>query len=118
MEKLKLIAVLAVAGLAGAVAWQVTACELANMELQSDLQDLAAQAGMRIGLNGPKTDEDLREAVIGKAKELGIALEPGQVSVQHTGGDNAALQLAADYTAHVNLRVYSFELHFNPSSGK
>jgi hypothetical protein len=103
--------------LAGIIGWQFAACYVANTELQSDLKDLAVQNSYRIGLTSPPTEEGLREAVITRAKDHGIRLEPRQVTVQLTITPEAlSISLAADYEAHVNLLVYSFPLHFNPSS--
>jgi hypothetical protein len=92
---------------------------LANLELQSDLRDLAAEVGTRIGLDARSTDEQLRDAVIRKAERYDIQLDPGQVTVirSDTGADST-VYLAVDYTARVNLFVYSFNLHFTPSNTK
>lgn len=117
-SKPKLILALAVA-LALIVGWRIGACELANIELQSDLQDLSSQAGVRIGLNNLISDEEFRSAVIRKAKAYGIQLEPGQVTVQHPGPSPASdLYLAVDYKARVSLLGLGFSLHFTPSSKK
>ena|ERR1700722_771241 len=117
MGKVKLIFGLAVLGLAIIVGWQIASLELANSELQSDLRDFATQAGARIGLNAPSTDDDLRNAVIHKAEEYGIPLEAQQVTVQHTGtGATSAVRLSVDYQGRVNLPGFSFFLHFTPSS--
>jgi hypothetical protein len=103
--------------LAGIIGWRFAACYLANAELQSDLKDLAVQNPFRIGLIPAPTEEGLREAVIARAKDHGIQLEPQQVTVRLTlTPDALSISLAADYEARVNLLVYSFPLHFNPSS--
>jgi len=115
----KILLGLAVLALAVAVSWQIASCEIANLELQTDLRDIAAQVGSRIGLDAPNSDDDLRNAVIHKAREYDIQLEPAQVTVQHTGsGKTLTTYLAADYKSRVNLLVYSFTLHFTPSSAK
>jgi hypothetical protein len=99
--------------------WQIGSCELANIELQDDMQDLASQAGTRIGFVELRSDEDLRRAVMRKAKEHDIDLDPEQVSVQRSGSaDTSTVYLAADYTAPVKLPGGSFTLHFRPSAGK
>ncbi len=117
MGKAKLILGLAILGLAVAAGWQIASCEIANLELQTDMRDIAAQVASRIGLEAPNSDEDLRDAVIHKAEEHDIQLEPAQVTVQRTGsGKTSAINLAADYKARVNLLLYSFSLHFTPSS--
>jgi hypothetical protein len=101
------------------VGWQIGSRELANMELQDDMQDLASQAGARVGFVEPRSDEDLRRAVMRKAKEHDIELDPEQVRVQRTGSaDTSTVFLAADYTAQVKLPGGSFTLHFTPSTGK
>jgi hypothetical protein len=119
MGKAKLIFGLAILGLVVVAGWQIASCEIANLELQTDMRDIAAQVGSRIGLDAPSSDEDLRNAVIHKAEEHDIHLEPAQVTVQRTGsGKTSAINLAADYKARVNLLLYSFTLHFTPSSAK
>ena len=93
---------------------QVVPHELANYSFQDDLRQVAMAAGG----NPNKTDEDLRNAVVTRAKEHDIQLEPRQVTVQriNTPGLSAAY-VAADYSVPVNLPGYSFDLHFTPSSG-
>jgi hypothetical protein len=80
------IAVFVVMVIAG---WQIGSCELANMELQDDMQDLASQAGAHIGFVEPRSDADLRRAIMRKAQEHDIELDPGQVRVQRTGSVDA-----------------------------
>lgn len=119
MGKAKLILVLAIVALALAAGWQIVSCHLANAELQDDLNDLSAQSGAQIGLSAPTAEDDLRSAVIRRAKEHGIELTPEQVTVHHTvTSDASTVTLAVDYDARVNLLVYSFTLHFTPSSTK
>ncbi len=119
MGKAKLIVGLAVLALAVVAGWGIASCELANFELHEDMRDLVAQIGGRIGLTPWSTDEDLRSAVIRKAKEHEIQLEPGQVTVQRTGSKEAPIiYLAADYKVRVKLLGFSFTFHFTPSSAK
>lgn len=119
MGKARVIPGLAILALAAVASWQIGSRELANLELQSDLRDLAAEVGTRIGLDARSTDEQLRNAVIRKAEGHDIQLEPGQVTVvrSDTGADST-VYLAVDYKVRVNLFVYSFNLHFTPSSKK
>lgn len=119
MGKVKLILGLGVLALAIIAGWQIASCVLANLELQVDLRDLAAQAGARIGLVSFSTDEELRDAVIHKAKSHEIQLESEQVTVQRTGTAEApVIYLVADYKVRVTLLGCSFTLHFHPSSAK
>ena len=74
MQKLTIMIGIVVVVVVVVVGWQFGSCELANFELQDDMQDIASQAGIRIGLVEPRTDEDLRRAVMRKAKEHDIEL--------------------------------------------
>ena len=119
MRKVKLVLGLAVLALAGVAGWRIGSCELGNIELREDMRDLAAQVGSRIGLTPQSTDEDFRRAVIHKAEEHEIQLEPEQVTVQRTDTDDAPIiYLAADYKVRVKLLGFSFTFHFTPSSAK
>jgi hypothetical protein len=108
--------VLIVAASAG---WQIGAAEIANMNLQEDIRDIASQAGTHLGVVVPKSDDDVSRAVILKAKEHGINLSPGQVTVRRMNpGEASTFYVTADYTVPVNVGFYSFPLHFTPSSDK
>ena len=80
MGKVKTILGCALFALLASTGWQIGACELANYELQDELKDLASLNSARIGLAAPSSDDDLREAVIGKARAHDIALEPGKLT--------------------------------------
>jgi hypothetical protein len=117
MRNLKIILGVAVLVLAASTGWQIGAAVVANMNLQEDLRDLGSQAGAHVGSVVPNTDADATPALIRKAKEHGIELEPAQVTVRRIGsGETSTLYLAADYTVPVNLALFSFNLHFTPSS--
>jgi hypothetical protein len=114
MSKAKLLVVCAVFVLLVSAGWQLGACELANYELEDDLKDLAALNSTRIGLVSPRSDDDLREAVISRAKEHAIAIEPSQVTVWRSG---SAVYLAVDYKAHIALPGCTLNLRFRPAGG-
>ncbi len=119
MKKIALIVGIAVLALAVSAAWQLASCELANRQLEEDLRDLASRNAERIGLSAPTTDDDLRNSVIHDAKELDIALDPNQVTVQHTvQGESSVVHLAADYTARVRLLGFSLNFRFTTSSDR
>ena len=119
MKKIKLIFGLAVFVLTVSAAWQVATWEIANTNLQDDLRDMGAQAGTHIGVVAPNSDEEMNRAVIRKAKEHGVELSPAQITVRRIGsGERTTFYLAADYTVPVNLGLFSFRLHFTPSSYK
>jgi hypothetical protein len=117
MRLFKLILALAVLVLIISAGWQVGSWEVANMNLQEEIRDMASQAGTHLGIVVPKSDDDVRGDVVRKAKEHGIELQPEQVTVRRTNpGEKSILYVAADYTVPVNLVFYSFNLHFTPSS--
>jgi ABC-type sugar transport system substrate-binding protein len=119
MQPIKIIVITALLALVVLVGWRVGSCERANLQLQDDMHDLASQAAAHIGFSVPRSDDDFRDAVIRKAKEHGIALDPNQVTVQRSGsGMTTTVYLAADYRAPLNLPAFSFMLHFTPSSAK
>ena len=119
MRQIKIIAITGVLAFAVMVGWKIGSCEVANFQLQEEMHDLASQAGTHIGYIPPRSDDEFRDAVVRKAKEHGIELEPDQVTVQRTGsGTDSTMYLAADYRASVNLSWFSFTLHFTPSSTK
>jgi hypothetical protein len=98
-------------------AWQIASCYPSNFEFQSDVKDITSEAGVQLGHVVPRSDEDLRNLVIAKAKEYDIHLEPEQVSVRRTGTPKSpAIHLAVNYEARANLLGSSFTLHFTPSS--
>ena len=118
MKKIKIVLGLAAFYLAFSAGWQIGACELANFELKDDMQDMAAQLGLRMGVSDVAGDDDLRETIVRKAEKYGISLVPGQVTVLRDGyGKNAHLYFAADYSVPIYLPKYSFEMHFTPSGG-
>ncbi|MFZ0685146.1 MAG: hypothetical protein WAM89_06340 [Terriglobales bacterium] len=108
------IAVILAIGVAG---WRLVDPEITNMVFQDELRDSAAQLGWRTGVTPPNSDEEIRNIVIRKAAKHGIKLDPMQVIVRHSGtGDYMTWYVAVNYAVPVNLLVYSFNLHFNPTS--
>ncbi|MFZ0276180.1 MAG: hypothetical protein WA254_12650 [Candidatus Sulfotelmatobacter sp.] len=95
------------------VLFQVLPPVMANFSFSDDLRQVAMMAGA----NPQKTDDDVRNDVLKKAREHDLPIDEKQVTVQRilTPG-LMAVYVAADYTVPVNLPGYSFELHFNPSS--
>ena len=108
------IALVVAAVMAG---WEILAPEVTNIVFQDELHDMAAQAGAHIGLVVPPSDGVLRNLVIRKAEKHEITLDSAQVTVRLSGPpENPVLYIAVDYTAPVNLVVYSFARRFHPTS--
>jgi hypothetical protein len=78
MKKAALILGIVSLALAATAGWQIGSCFVANYELQSDMNFLTAQIGSRIGLNSAFADGDLPNAVVRKAEDHGIHLEPAK----------------------------------------
>jgi hypothetical protein len=117
MHKGKIVSGLAVLVLVVVTVWQVTAAYIANAELQEDMRDLAAQVGMRIGLDAPASQEQLRQQVLRRAESYDIELKPEEVTVQILGaGKDESILLTADYTARIRVLFFSFGKHFSASS--
>ncbi len=98
-------------------AWQILVPEVTNMIFQDEVHDSAAQMGYRTGAAPLNSDEEIRNIVIRKAAKHDIELDPKQVTVQRSGvGEYTTWYIAVDYTVKVDLLVYSFPLHFMPTS--
>ncbi len=94
--------------------FQVAPPMLANYSFSDDLKTVA----MMDGANFQKTDDDVRNDVLRKAKEHDLPIEEKQVTVQRINSPGvAAVYVAADYNVTVNLPGYSFDMHFTPNSG-
>ena len=93
---------------------RVVPVEISNYSFQDDLRNIALMGAA----NGHETDQELLAAVLKKAQEHEITLTPEQVTVQRIGTPGApSVYVGADYTAPIDLLVYSFTLHFTPNSG-
>jgi hypothetical protein len=87
---------------------------MANYGFQDDLKNIA----MIDSGNQQKTDDDVRNDVVRKAKEHDLPIDSKQVTVQRLNSPGiAAVYVAADYSVPINLPGYSFDMHFTPDSG-
>jgi len=99
------------------VGWQIASWELAGIELRDDLQDLASETGVYTGLAAPKSDEELRQAVIRKAKQYHIELTPDQITLSRTQlREKSIVHLSATYSVPLNLLIASPRLQFTESN--
>lgn len=119
MTRGKIIAVSAGVLLFGSLAWQIAACELADTEFQDEITDIASLNSSRIGLASPKSDDDLREAVIEKARTHDISVDPSHIMVKRSGtSENPQVFLAVDYKDRIGLPVLGVTFAFHTTSGK
>jgi hypothetical protein len=87
---------------------------MANYSFQDDLRNVA----LMDGANFQKTDDDIRNDVLRKAKEQNLPIDAKQVIVQRISTPGmSSVYVAADYTVAISLPGYSFDMHFNPTSG-
>jgi hypothetical protein len=94
--------------------FQVAPPLMANYSFQDDLKTEA----MLAGANPSRTDEEVRNDVLRKAKEHDLPINAKQVTVQRISTPGMlAVFVSADYSVPVNLPGYSFDMHFNPDSG-
>ena len=94
--------------------FQVATPMLANYSFADDLKTDA----MMDSPNLQKTDDDVRNDVVRKAKEHDLPIEPKQITVQRINTPGlSAVYVAADYSVTINLPGYSFDMHFDPNSG-
>jgi hypothetical protein len=83
-----------------------------NYQFEDSIKNEALQSTY-----SPRTEEDIRDSVIKRAKEYDIQLTTKQVHVSRTGSNgNGTLSIEADYSVPFNLPGYSTTLDFHPSS--
>lgn len=94
--------------------FQIAPPMLANYSFQDDLKTIS----MVDSSNLQKTDEDVRNDVLRKAKEHELPIESKQIAVQRINTPGiSAVYLSVNYSVTINLPGYSFDMSFNPSSG-
>ena len=119
MKKLKMILALGAFYFLFTAAWQIGACELANIELKDDLQDIATQLGVRVGATDIASDTELRDVILRKAEKYNISIAPDHVIVLRDGyGKDAHIYLEADYSVPIYLPHYTFFMYFTASSAR
>jgi cell division protein FtsL len=103
-----ILAVVVVAALAYAAA-KLIPPYVNNYQLQDHIRQIAIQAaaGTR-----PTTPAEIQQEVIAYAQDLGLSLEPENVTVTVTSKINVELH----YTVPVNLMILTWSLDFTPSA--
>ena len=81
-----------------------------NYQFTEDINNIARTATYAT----TATEEVIRTDVIGKAKDLGIPIQPDQVTVQKT---QTGVQIDVKYVVTVTMPGYTFKLNFNPYAG-
>jgi hypothetical protein len=59
------------------------------------------------------SDDALRSAILARARQLDLPVDPGDVRVTHPDGK---LHLQLDYKVQMDFPLYQVDIHFHPSS--
>lgn len=76
-------------------------------------EDAIAAEARFSSYNQTRSEQDIREAMAKKAAEYDIPLKAEEIHVQRNGSE---LTIWADYTVHVDLPGYPFDIKFHPNS--
>ena len=107
-SRLNLLLALAIMGSMIFGAWKMIPPYFANYQFQD-----AIESESRFALTGypKKTDDDIREDVWRKAKELDIPAKREDIKLNISNG---VVEISLDYSVPIDLIVYQFSLHFHP----
>jgi hypothetical protein len=94
--------------------FQVAPPMLANYSFQDDLKTVS----LMDSANLQKTDEDVRNDVLRKAKEHDLPIDGKQITVQRINSPGlSAVYIAVNYSVTINLPGYPFDMSFSPTTG-
>ena len=111
MGRIKKIIGLLVFVVAIYMAWTLVPIYLSSYQFQDSLVTIAKFAPTGVV---PRTDEQIVEDVMKKAKELDVPLNAEAIKIGHEGNE---VQISADYTVIVDLiNGKKLTLQFNPTS--
>ena len=82
---------------------------ISNYQLQDSINNISRQATY-----SKATEETIRKDVMTSAHDVGVTLDPSEVSVKRS---RESVDIAIDYTVTVDLMVQKVPLHFTPSAG-
>ena len=89
-------------------AWLLVPPYFNNYKLQDAITEEA-----RMNTYTSKSEEDIRESLWRKAKDLDIPITRDQVNVRREG---QSVAISIDYTVHLDLPVHPVDLEFHSSS--
>jgi len=112
MGTLKAFLGIGVVAVAIYVSWMLIPPYFANYQFEDDLKNIAIS-----NTYGTRTEDDIKDVIIGKAKAYDINLTKDEVKVVKSGPVNAgSLAIDVDYSIHVDIPGYPVDLHFHPST--
>ena len=91
------------------LAWLLIPPYYNSYSFQDELDNQARQAVYAY----QTTEQDVKENLAKKAKELDIPLTADQIHVQRSGSD---ISISAEYTVEIQTPVKTIELKFSPST--
>jgi len=101
-----LIVVVAIVGL------KIIPPYFSNYEFEDAIKNEALQSTY-----STRSEEDIRDAIVKRARDFDIQLTSKQVRVSKSGSNgNGSLSIEADYSVPVDLPGYSTTLDFHPST--
>jgi hypothetical protein len=107
-SKLKLLFSLAIMGSMVFGGWKMVPPYFANYQFQDAIQ---TEARFATAAYPKKGEDDIREDVWEKAKELGIPAKREDIKISVVNG---TIEISADYSVPIDLAVYQFSLSFHP----
>ena len=112
MGTVKMLLGVVVVGAMVLVGIKVLPAYFSNYEFEDAIKNEAVQATYTA-----RTEDDIRDSILKRAREYDIPLTAKQVHVSRTGSNGAgSLTIEADYSVPVNLPGYSTSLAFHAST--
>lgn len=108
MEKVKALIGVGVIMIGFYVAWNMIPPYFHNGQFQDELDDIARRYTYTT-----VSDDDLKQKVVDKAKNMDILIKEDQVSITHSGNQ---LGISVKYRVHVDLLVHPTDLDFTANS--
>jgi archaellum component FlaF (FlaF/FlaG flagellin family) len=94
------------------VAYKVVPPYMSNYQFQDAVKDEATRDSYT-----PKSDAEIKAAVLKKAQELDVPLTEDGITVEKQGSQfNGTVIIRCPYVVHVDLPGYPFDLHFDAST--
>jgi len=112
MGTLKMIAGFALIVVVAIVGLKIIPPYFSNYEFEDAIKNEALQSTY-----STRSEEDIRDAIVKRARDFDIQLTSKQVRVSKSGSNgNGSLSIEADYSVPVDLPGYSTTLDFHPST--
>ena len=90
------------------IGFQLVPVWYANYQFQNDIEQVAL-----VESYASRSEAEIQESVAARARTYGIPINAEQVRVQR---DGSQLMIWTEYTVHIDLPVYPFDVKFRPST--